>query len=419
MTSFFHDLEDQLRTAAHQRVSGAGAPGDGPRGPKRGRGRWGWLAGGARAIPLALAVAVTLAVVVGALVLLGHRGGQPPMPPASGNPANAFAALIERTPTARLRQEYALLGAATRKLQGSAVCRVPQPRHVPQIHGEPGHALLSTLGVLRRPATAADRLPADSLPTGGAGLAVYAGAMRRAATIGQTRYYFVPVREDPAAYIPSARCLALQNDTITKALPTFPAALRGDIRDIGAALVAYERELATKPPVDEVCEVTVQRNGGGNSCSETPQEIRNGTFPGDDNGTFSGIVPDGVASVTLSLPATAGRAARSVTATVHGNVYAVHAGAGRTAEPGSATITWRAADARVLKTYSVPAQLTLKTLCREHPDACLSAALVLGGTTSSAGGSSASSSSSSSSSSSATTASPPSARPKGSRSSGR
>jgi hypothetical protein len=410
VTSFFHDLEDQLRTAAHQRVSGAGASGDGAPGPKRPRGRRAWLAGGARAIPLALAVAVTVAVLVGALVLLGHRGGQPPIPPASGDPANAFAALIERTPTVRLRQEYALLSAATRKLQRSAVCHVPQPRRVPQIHGQPGHALLATLGVLRRPATAADRLSADSLPTGGAGLAVYAGAIRRAATIGQTSYYFVPVREDPATYIPSAPCLTLQSATIAKALPTFPASLRGDIRDIGAALVAYERELATKPPVDEVCEVTVFRNGGGNSCSETPAEIRNGTFPDDDNGTFSGVVPDGVASVTLSLPAAAGRAARSVSATVHGNVYAVHVGAWRTAEPRSATVTWRAADGRLLKTYSIPARLTLKILCRRRPDACLSAALVLGGTAGSSGGGS----SSSSSSSSATTASPPSARPKSS-----
>ena len=406
MTSFFHDLEDQLRTAAHERVSGpAGAPGDGPPDPKRRRGRRAWLAGGARAIPLALAVAVTLAVLVGALVLLGHRG-QPPTPPASSNPANAFATLIQRTPQPRLRQEYALLSAATRKLQRSAVCHVPQPRRVPQIHGEPGHALLSTLGVLRRPATAADRLPADSLPTQGPGLSVYAGATRRAARIGQTNYYFVPVRQDDGAYIPSARCLVLQNAAITKALPTFPAALRGDIRILGAALIAYEKEMATKAPVDEICQVTVQRNGGGNSCSETIEEIRRGSLPDDDNGTFSGVVPDGVASVTLSVPAAAGRPARSVSATVHGNLYAVHVGAWRTVEPTAPTITWRAADGHVLKTYSAPAQITVKTLCREHPDACLSAVLVAGGTSTSSGGSS------ESSSSSATTASQPSPRPK-------
>jgi hypothetical protein len=46
-------------------------------------------------------------------------------------------------------------------------------------------------------------------------------------------------------------------------------------------------------------------------CSVTADEIRYGLFPSDDNGTFSGPVPDGVASVTLSFAAAAGRHARS------------------------------------------------------------------------------------------------------------
>lgn len=416
MTSFFHDLEDQLRTAARERTGAAGAPGDGPGRPPRHkprRGPRGWLAGSARALPVAVAVAVTLIVLVGALVLLGHRGGQSASAPASGGAANAFAALIARTPPSRLSHEYALLGAVSSKVRLGAcrqtlASRVAQANRVSEIHGVPARALLSTLGVLRRPATAADRLPESSLPMHGQGLSVYAGATRRAARIGQTSYYFVPVREDLAASLPSARCLAMENAAMTRALPTFPAALRGDMRVLIAAFIAYERDLAAKPSVDAICQVAQQRNGGGMSCSDTADQIRHGLFPEADNGTFTGLVPDGVASVTLSFPAAAGGSARSVSAKVHGNVYAVHVGASQTIRPGSPTIRWRAADGRVLKTYAEQAVTSVRQLCRQHPAACLPAVLLMGGVSTSSG----SGSSESSRSSSATTAAPPSSRPK-------
>ena len=227
MTSFFHDLEEQLRSAARRQTSGAGeASPDMPVHSPPPRRRWRWLAGGARALPVAVAVAVTLAVVVGALVLHGHRGGQSPTPPASGGGGNAFATLILKTPKAQLQRELALMGAATKTVQRSAACRVAQPRTAPQIHGVPGQALLSTLGALRRPASAADRRARGSISVMGPGVAVYAGAARRVATIAGTRYYIVPIRQDPAAGVPSRRCFALQKAVLVKALPTFPEALR-------------------------------------------------------------------------------------------------------------------------------------------------------------------------------------------------
>ena len=149
-------------------------------------------------MPVAVAVAVALAVVVGALVLLGHRGAQSPSTPASGGPDNAFATLILNTPKAQLRRELTLMSAASRTVLASAACRVSQSRSAPPVHGLPGQELLSTLGALRRPATAADRLPAGSLSAMGPGVAMYAGAARRAATIAGTTYYLVPIRQDPA-----------------------------------------------------------------------------------------------------------------------------------------------------------------------------------------------------------------------------
>jgi hypothetical protein len=399
MTSFLHDLEEQLRAAAHDRTAGSDAPAPTPppRGPRR-RTRWAWLAGGARAVPVLVAVAVTLAVVVGALVLLGHRGGQPPTPPASGGPDNAFAALVEKTPKAQLKREFSLMGAATRKVQASGACRVAQPRTPPQIHDRPGHVLLSTLGVLRRPPTRADRLPPDSMSEMGPGIAIYAGATRRAGQIEGTSYYLVPIRQDPAGAVPSARCFALQKAALDNAIPTFPQALRSPVRKLEAALIAFATSLAAAPPSDAVCEVTAQRNGGGMSCSETADEIRHGLFPGDDNGVLSGLVPDGVASVKVTFRG------RSAIAPVHGNVYAVRVGVSGPFKPGSPVIAWRAADGHVVRSYTEPPQSSLKQVCRQHPEACIAAVALSEGTQVSA----------SSSSASATVRSQPSPRPKGS-----
>lgn len=401
MTSFFHDLEEQIRAAAHQRVSGpdtqpdpARRPGPARRGPRR------WLAGGARAVPVLAAVAVTLAVVVGALVLLGHRGGQAPAPPAAGGPSNPFAAIILNTPKAQLKRELALMAAATRSVQASAACRVPEPRTPPQIHRLPGQALLSTLGVLRRPATAVDRLPHGSMSEMGPGVAVYAGAARRAARIGGTSYYLVPIRQDPAGGIPSARCFALQRAALAKALPTFPQPLRSPVHRLQAALLAYDTSLAAQPPTDAVCEVTAQRNGGGMACSTTVDQIRHGMFPEDDNGVLSGLVPDGVASVRLSLPG------RSAVAIVHGNYYVVDVGISDPSKLARTTISWRAADGHVLRTYAEPLPSSVRQLCRRRPDACLRAVALAGG--------SGEQMSASSSSASATTQAAPTPRPKSS-----
>jgi hypothetical protein len=152
-------------------------------------------------------------------------------------------------------------------------------------------------------------------------------------------------------------------------------------------------------------EVTVHRDGGGMECSVTADEIRYGLFPSDDNGTFSGPVPDGVASVTLSLAAAAGRHAGSVTGTVHGNFYAIDAGGSEPLRPGSPTVTRRAADGRVLRRYTEPGPRSAAQVCREHPEACVPAVALDGG---------AQQVSASSSSASATVQSAPSPRGKGS-----
>lgn len=374
MTSFFHDLEDQLRAAAQERTSGEPAPGDPTGRPPRRRGRWSWLAGGLRAVPVIAAVAVTLAVVAGALVLLSHRGGQSPSAPAAPPDGTALSRLIANTPPAQLRREFALIEAATKTVTATTACHVTMPHGPTVIHGAPGRALLSTLGLLRRPATAADRLPARAL--GQEGVAPYAGAARRALTVRHTAYYIVPIRETTAGEAPPQRCFSLQVQALQRALPTIPAALRSPTREIQAASIAYIRTLLTGPPQDAICQVTVSGTSSSSDCGEQLQAIQHGGVPGDDNGTYSGVVPDGVASVTLRFPPSTHRAASSVTGTVHNNVYVVRAAAAVPGKlPAVPTVIWHAADGQVLKTIRQPAAESIQRFCHDHPESC--AAMVL------------------------------------------
>ena len=376
MTSFFSDLEAQLRTAAHQRTAGApatpGTPGT-PEPGKPGRPRRRWLAGGARLLPVAAAVAVTLAVVVGALVLLGH--GHPPArsAPASHPPSGGMAAVIGSTPPKLLAREFGFMAAATKQVLASPACRPRQPTGVQIIHGTPGRSLLSILGVLRRPATPADKLSPDLLGSG-LGDSVYAGHLRRARVLDGTSYYVAPARDDPAARFPSAACFAKQAAALELYLPKIPAALRAPTRELQTRLIAYDRHLASTPPQDALCFVTTSRNSGTSECGVTAAQIRAGQGLSGSQDVFSGVVPDGVASVTLRFPPSSPRPASSVTAAVRGNVYIVHvAGAGKSSAVVVPTIIWRAADGHVLKTINEPNPAKIARLCRQRPVTCLAA----------------------------------------------
>jgi hypothetical protein len=382
MTSFFHDLENQLRAAARERTGTGGAP---ERPPAR---RSGWTSL-LRAAPALAAVGVTVVVAVGALILLGHGRRAAPV-----HAAGSLAQILRTTPPARLRREVGYISAATRQIQRSAACRVRHSATGTEIHHAPGSALLSTLGVLRRPEAAGDALSRGAI---GEAVDLYAGATRRALVAGGTSYYIVPERDDPAATFPSAHCLTLQAAALRRALPRIPAALRAQTAAIQAAFIAADRRLAAAAPQDVICVVTQSRNAGSTGCGMTVAQIQHGTSPDDQEGTFSAVVPDGVATVTLRFPSAHGHPAHSVTATVHGNVYAVRvAGEGSGAPTAPPVAIWRSAQGHVIRTVTQPSPAAEAKLCREHPVECLAVS----------GSSSSRESSASSSSASATATTP-------------
>jgi hypothetical protein len=350
--------------ATLERILNDPGPDAASRSPERPRPPRRWL----RAAPVLAATLVALAVVGGALVLLGRGHG-----PASGSrpPGGGIGALIAHTPQRRLQRELAYATAATQGVQNSKACQLRQPSGPTYVQGSPGPGLLSILGVLRRPATAADQINPHQL---GAIPDVYRAYIRRAFSAGGVSYYIVPSRFDRAATIPSDRCVHLQATALNRYLPRIPAALRQPTREIFAALISYLRTFASQGP--GIVLVFVGGNGAfgaGAPRGITAKGIEEG-FATENGpaGTFSGVVPDGVATVTLIFPAAGQHPMHAVTSRVEGNVYAVHVPLNLLrGAPPSPTVIWRSPEGRVLKRFSTSPAATLARVCRLSPIACL------------------------------------------------
>ena len=406
MKSFFEDLESQLRAAARARTK-AGAGADSPQ--RAGRT---WLRSGVRATPVLVAVVTTVAIAVAALLLLGHRHRPAPSSASSGANRSTLAWIFGSTPTARLHRELSYINVATQRTQ-QAHPRLCSPRLPPRtsfIHGSVSSALLSSLGVLRRPQTRADRRGKQSL----SGVPdVYLASIRRAFVADGVSYFVAVARSDPSAFQPSPRCFAFQVSALHAELPNIPRSLRKATATLQSTLIAFDRRTIYGGPRQTLCVDTIARNSGGSECGLTLTEILHGMTPSDDNGTFNGIVPDGVATVTI-LWRTPHTAQQSVTTAVHGNMYAVRGRIPNNPLNLAVTVVWRSAQGQVVKTLSQPSPAAAERYCRRHRTACLGAAggagLVLQGSSSSSSGSGFSGTqyapaqvSSSSSSSSATT----------------
>jgi hypothetical protein len=371
MSSFFDDLETQLRTAA--RARSAARPAQGP--VRR------WVGSALRGAPVAVAVATTLAIVAVALVLVHHGGGHPgPTPPAPGSGLPGLT-------SPRTRRELAYIEAATARTRRLPACARRNARIPAVIHGSPGAALRSVLGVLRRAPTPADRLSRRARE----GLSgVYAGATRRALVARGVSYYVIPSRQYPSAGQPSPRCFDAQKAALQRDLPTIPPSLRAPTRTLQARLIAYDRRLISQPPYDVVCLATQSRNSGGEQCGQTAAEIaRGGPSLEEDSGTYSGIVADGVASVTLRFPASGARPAQSSTGSVVGNVLVVRAPRPAGGMHPQPAIVLRSAGGRIIRTIPTPSGRATARFCRLHPIQCLA----IGGLTESGASSSSSSSS--------------------------
>jgi hypothetical protein len=224
--------------------------------------------------------------------------------------AGAASAIQKRTCAKSLKRQFA-----------------HHPKHLTTV---PPEALTSILGVLQRPATSADQLPSEAL-TGiapDAYSALWLGSARLLDAVGDKRYFLVPGVYDPPP-LPQA-CVKLE-----------PPRLRR---------LAKGPQLEPRGPVVALEAYSTNESG---SIPYTASEVRAGTAnnfafgrPGPTT-AFYGLVPDGVASVTV----TAGGGSPT-TVPVANNFFLAQIPVPRAGKPYTIMQQWYAADGTLIKTVS-------------------------------------------------------------------
>jgi len=366
MSKFFEELEAQLHAAARAQT------GEEPPITEQSRPRHGWLRSWGRAVPVALAVAVTAAVVVVALTVQGRRaphapstsaaaaGSAPNRPPAGGAtetiPTGASVAGMQLVGTLghlSAEQQHELSAYIERtqvEAMKTSACHPPSPKPTLS-ESSPSAGLLSALGILRRPASRSDlpSVPHSATPLYPAEVQdIYVRYVRHAQVTAGFSYYVIPAArllQDPQS---TPRCQARQVALLRGELPHIPANQRASTLALQARWLALFAP--TGQPAEGVCLMAFAASGaGGGSCTTAVQAERGGLL--ESNGsTFSGVVPDAVATVAVHYPAGNGAAAQTFTSHVVGNVFAVRI-PGLTPGGGPPPkIIWRSASGQVIKT---------------------------------------------------------------------
>jgi hypothetical protein len=191
----------------------------------------------------------------------------------------------------------------------------PQARRPPEStfnHEPPSEGLMSLLGILRRPATAEDAPPADSfrfLP----GSDVDIDYVRVAHTVSGRDYWIVPARDtlhfDP---MPQA-CLRAIHGRLRELSRGKPERIRRRALHFYNSLVKNNRRLARRGPREGVFVFEKRGDGmggggGGGGLRFLREHGQFGTAGTNDRSAIvSGLIPDGVATVTSTFGTTYSR----------------------------------------------------------------------------------------------------------------
>ena len=224
------------------------------------------------------------------------------------------------------------------------------PRHLTTA---PPEALTSILGVLRGPSTPADHLPTEALT----GIAPYSysalwlGSVRLLDAVGDKRYFLIPGVYAPSP-LPEA-CVKLESPHERRQAKGSQLEPRGPV----VALEAYSPEESGGIPytASAIQAGTANDFAFGRSGPDLAFGRPGFGRPGPTT-AFCGLVPDGVASVTV----TAGGAPPTAVPAAN-NFFLTQIPAPSANEPYTITQQWYAADGTLIKTVSrttVPKELS-------------------------------------------------------------
>jgi hypothetical protein len=314
---------------------------------------------GARGLATILVVAVTLGVAAAFVALVHARHA------STGSGA------------AQLGREQGYLTNAKFQAERRDPGCVPASQPFVLIDGTPSRGLLASLAALRAPGGVPIAAMGDDLqhvgppvPTG-----VYARYERlaRTAALPATRsappasisVYVVAAANVTGAVSLPLRCDAEQNAALRSELPHIPRALRTPTLQLAARTRAQRR--STVRNAEGIAVVALSHSASGASIdaysATTSQFLQRGAisrvgFRSGPGTVLSGVVPDGVASVTLHFPARLDgtHPAPSVTVTARPveNVFVVRVPRRVIPQAFGGTapvlITWRAANGTVIRT---------------------------------------------------------------------
>jgi hypothetical protein len=314
---------------------------------------------GARGLPAILVIAVTLGVGA-AFVVLVH---------ARHTSTGTAAARIDR------EQRYITVARSRTERRDPACVPAAQPPVL--VDGAPSRELLSSLAALRAPGGGPIGAMGDDLqhvgppvPTGV--YLLYERVARtvalpatRSAPAASIRVYVVAAANVTGAELVPSRCNAEQTAALRGELPQIPSALRTPTLQRAARTLAQRQ--ATVQNAKGIAVVALSPSASGPSIdaysATTTQFLQRGAISqvGFRSGTgtvLSGVVPDGVASVTLHFPARVGGAnpapPLSVTARPINNVFVVRVRRSFIAQVFGGTsadsIQWRAANGTIIRT---------------------------------------------------------------------
>jgi type II secretory pathway pseudopilin PulG len=227
----------------------------------------------------------------------------------------------------------------------------------------PSDALLKALGVLRRPATDADRLDPSALIFPFA-RNIYENWIR-VATAVDGHQFFVVVAQDRMRFPPPPRhCIALENEELDRLLRDRDATVQRVAHRLKARLDRTEHPKGGFKPNEAIFlfdRTADGRLGGGGGGVDLRRFLRHGLFGSSGTGTrstVSGLLPDGVASVEFTFDRSVSRGphrepkrypkAIALTVPVQDNVVAFDVD--RPAPDAFPTrMVWRRADGSVLR----------------------------------------------------------------------
>ena len=216
-------------------------------------------------------------------------------------------------PPPEVREIFRLIDQATEKVERDRACRSPPPPTTTFTDDPPSNRFLATLGVLRRPQSAADRLPDEALeglPMEG----IYRGYVRVARSASGPDFLVVPARDIDTSKPRPTRCTAELRRRVGRLIRTKPARFKRRARRILRRVIRFGFSRPERKPVEGLYLFERFKDGlPASGGSTSVRELRRRGYVSSVGGrsaapsTVHGLVPDGVASLTAFYPRVARR----------------------------------------------------------------------------------------------------------------